>query len=266
MSVKHIRGIDLVYDDIGQGQPIVFIHGHPFNRSMWTGQLSYFQQKYRLVLPDLRGYGESGLSSPRSMLDEMALDIVCLLDELNIDKAIFCGLSMGGQIVLDLYRLFPQKCKALIIADSDARGETPESRRQRLAKADEIMQNGMTRHTDDTIHQYISASSMKNPKVYAHLYEMMSKTRPEGAAAAHRGRADRRDHTQMLPHITVPSLIIVGSEDYFTPLPTARIMSDAIPGARLVVVDGTGHLPNMEDPIAFNRALDQFLAAQKARY
>jgi pimeloyl-ACP methyl ester carboxylesterase len=263
MPVKQIRGIDLVYDDIGQGQPIVFIHGHPFNRSMWTDQIDFFKDRYRLILPDLRGYGGSGLSSPRSMLDEMALDTVHLLESLAIDKAAFCGLSMGGQIVLDLYRLFPQKFTALIIADSDARGETPESHRQRLAKAEDILKNGMIKHTDDTIHQYISASSMKNPKVYAPLYEMMSRTRPEGAAAAHRGRADRRDHTQMLPHINVPSLIIVGSEDFFTPLSTARIMSDSIPGARLVVVEGAGHLPNMEAPEIFNNAVNDFLAAQK---
>ena len=263
MPVKQIRGIDLVYDDIGQGQPTVFIHGHPFNRSMWTAQIDFFKDRYRLILPDLRGYGGSGISSPRSMLDEMALDIVHLLDSLNIDKAIFCGLSMGGQIVLDLYRLFPQKFNALIIADSDARSETPETRSQRLAKAEDILKYGMIKHTDDTIHQYISERSMKNPNVYAPLYAMMSKTRPEGAAAAHRGRADRRDHTQMLPHITVPSLIIVGSEDYFTPLPVARIMSDAIPGARLVVVEDAGHLPNMEAPEIFNNALNEFLITQK---
>lgn len=259
-----IRGIRLAYDDIGQGQPVVFIHGHPFNRSMWDPQVGHFRDRYRLILPDLRGYGQTDVTTPRVMLDEMALDIVHLLDQLDIGKAIFCGLSMGGQIVFDLYRLFPQKVQALIIVDSDARGETPESRQQRLAKAEDILRKGMEQHTAETIHHYIAAPSMTSPEVYEPLYRMMSGTRPEGAAAAHRGRADRRDHTPILQTIGVPALIVVGSEDFFTPLPIARIISDAIPGAQLAVIDGAGHLPNMEKPAVFNRIVEDFLTSKKA--
>jgi 3-oxoadipate enol-lactonase len=260
MPTATIRGIDLTYDDLGKGQPLVFIHGHPFNRSMWDRQVSHFRDRYRLILPDLRGYGETEVTTPRVMLDEMALDIIYLLDALAIEKAIFCGLSMGGQIALDLHRLFPQRVQALVIVDSDARGETPESRQQRLAKAEDILQKGMRRHTDETIHQYIAAASMANPKVYEPLHRMMAATKPEGAAAAHRGRAERRDHTPILGAVTVPTLIVVGSEDFFTPVPVARIMSDGIPGARLAVIDGAGHLPNMEKPEAFNKQLEEFLA------
>lgn len=261
MPTATIRGIQLVYDDLGEGQPLVFIHGHPFNRSMWDAQIDPFRGRYRLILPDLRGYGETGVTTPRVMLDEMALDIIHLLDMLNIGKAIFCGLSMGGQILLDLYRVAPHRVQALVIVDSDARGETPVSKEKRLAKADDILRKGMRRHTDETIHQYIAAASMHNPKVYMPLHRMMSDTRPEGAAAAHRGRADRRDHTAILGSILVPTLIVVGAEDYFTPPPVARIMSDGIPGARLAIVDGAGHLPNMEKPELFNRLLDDFLAS-----
>jgi pimeloyl-ACP methyl ester carboxylesterase len=250
----------LAYDDVGKGRPFVFIHGHPFNRSMWHPQVDHFRDRYRLILPDLRGYGDTEVSIPKVRLDEMALDIVYLLDELGIDKAVFCGLSMGGQILLDLYRLFPQRVMALIIADSDAREDTPEFREWRLQTAEEILEKGMVRHTEESIHRYIAATSMANPNVYDHLYKMMSGTRPEGAAAAHRGRAGRRDHTGTLASIDVPVLIVVGSEDSFTPLPVARIMSDNIPGARLVCIEGAGHLPNMEAPEQFNKAVDDFLA------
>jgi 3-oxoadipate enol-lactonase len=260
MPTTTIRGIQLAYDDLGKGQPLVFIHGHPFNRSMWDAQVAHFRDRYRLILPDLRGYGETDITTPRVMLDEMTLDIIHLLDALQIEKAIFCGLSMGGQILLDLYRLFPQRVQALVIVDSDARGETAESRNNRLARAEDILLKGMRRHTDETIHQYIAAASMHNPDVYRPLYKMMAATKPEGAAAAHRGRADRRDHTAILGAIAVPTLIVVGSEDYFTPLPIARIMSDNIPGARLTVIDGAGHLPNMEKPEIFNEILADFLS------
>jgi len=259
MPIKKIRGIHLAYDDLGQGQPLVFIHGHPFNRSMWDRQVDFFATNHRLILPDLRGYGESDTSCLRVMLDEMALDIIHLLDEGGIDKAIFVGLSMGGQIALDIYRLFPRRCNALVIVDSDARGETPESAARRLELAETILADGMIKHTDETIHKYIAKASLNNPAVYQPLYKMMSTTKPEGAAAAHRGRADRRDHLHLLPSITIPALIIVGSEDFFTPLPIARLMSDNIPGAQLVCIEGAGHLPNMEAPAAFNAALDSFL-------
>ena len=210
-------------------------------------------------MPDLRGYGRTEVIPGRVMLDEMALDILHLLDSLHIEKAVFCGLSMGGQIVLDFYRLFPQKVKALIIVDSDARGETPESYRQRMLKAATILKIGMKQHTDDTIHQYIAAASMKNTPVYTHLYEMMTTTSAEGAAAAHKGRGERRDHLPFLPHIQVPTLIVVGEEDFFTPEPIARLMSEPIPDAQLAVIPGAGHLPNMEKPDEFNKVVYAFL-------
>jgi 3-oxoadipate enol-lactonase len=139
MPTTPIRGITLAYDDLRPSTTaatptLVFIHGHPFNRTMWAEQIAHFENDYRLILPDLRGYGESGITTPSVLLDEMALDIIHLLDELNIGKAAFIGLSMGGQIVFDLYRLIPHRFTALVIVDSDARGETPESAASKLPK------------------------------------------------------------------------------------------------------------------------------------
>jgi pimeloyl-ACP methyl ester carboxylesterase len=259
MQQLYIRGIQLNYEDQGTGTPIIFVHGHPFDHTMWKYQVPRFSTEHRLIMPDLRGYGRTDVTPGRVMLDEMALDILHLLEALRISTAVFCGLSMGGQIVLDFYRLFPEKVTALVIVDSDARGETSESRVQRLQKADKIIETGMRQHTDDTIHQYIAPASLTNTSVYTHLYEMMSTTHPEGAAAAHRGRAERRDHLSILPSVQVPSLIIVGEEDYFTPEPIARIMSDNIPCAELAVIPGAGHLPNMETPESFNNILHAFL-------
>jgi len=262
MPTRLIRGINLAYDEIGlkTAEPLVFIHGHPFNRSMWDHQTDYFKEHYRLILPDLRGYGESGVTTPRVFLDEMSLDIIHLLDELGVTKANFIGLSMGGQIVLDLYRLMPHRFTSLVIVDSDARGESPESAARRIAVADEILEKGMVRHTEETIHKYIAKAAMTNPAVYDPLYMMMTTTNPEGAAAAHRGRALRRDHSGILKDIAVPALIVVGSEDFFTPISIARLMSDNIPCAQLAVIEGAGHLPNMEVPEEFNNVLDLFLS------
>ncbi len=261
MPQIHLRGIQIYYEDLGAGTPIVFVHGHPFDHTMWNYQVPHFSNTHRLILPDLRGYGRSEVVPGRVMMDEMALDILHLLAALQLGQVILCGLSMGGQIVLEFLRLFPYKVKALIIVDSDARGETADSRRQRFERVDSILRDGMKKHTEDSIHQYIAPASIGHEPVYTHLYNMMSNTSAEGAVAAHRGRAERRDHMSFLPQINVPTLIVVGEEDLFTPPDIAKLMSDNIPGARLARIPGAGHLPNMEAPEAFNDILEEFIAA-----
>jgi pimeloyl-ACP methyl ester carboxylesterase len=258
MAFLHIRGARLAYEELGSGEPILFIHGHPFNRSMWRDQ-SPLAREYRLILPDLRGYGDSGGETTRTMLDEMALDLAYLLDELGVDKVIVCGLSMGGQIALDFYRLFPSRVSALVIADSDASGETPESYQRRMDLIALIERIGMKRYTDEHIHEYIAPASLQNQPVYVHLYEMMTATRGAAAVAAHRGRAERRDHMKALESIRVPTLLVVGSEDHFTPPSVMERMRALIPDAKLVCIPGAGHLPNMERPGAFNAAVETFL-------
>lgn len=260
MPVKKIRGIQLAYDDIGKGNSIVFIHGQPFNRSMWKYQTDYFKNDHRLIIPDLRGYGESEFNCDRILLDEMALDIAYLLDELSINHAIFCGLSMGGQVILDFYRLFPHRVKALMIADSDARNESKDSYERRLLLSQTLLKDGMKKYTDENIHHYIAHKTKeRNPEMYDHLYKMMTATNAQGAAAAQKGRAERRDHIPILSEIKIPVLIIVGTEDHFTPLPIAEMMSKNIPYPELICIEDAGHLPNMEMPDAFNLAIDKFL-------
>lgn len=260
MAIKKIRGVEIAYNDLGKGNTIVFVHGQPFNRSMWKYQSEQFSKDYRLIIPDLRGYGESGISHGSVLLDEMALDIAYLLDELSIEKAIFCGLSMGGQIILDFYRLFPHRVKALIITASDARGESEESYQIRIALSETLLKDGMKKYTDENIYKYLgSKSKERSPEMYSHLYQMMTTTNSEGAAAAQKGRAERRDHLAFLSSIKVPTLVIVGSEDYFTPLPIAELISKGIPNAQLICIEEAGHLPNMEKPEEFNKAVARFL-------
>lgn len=257
MPFLHLRAARIAYEDIGAGDPIVFIHGHPFDHTLWNAQAP-LADRYRMILPDLRGYGRSGGEGYRIMMDEIALDIAHLLDELRVSSAIVCGLSMGGQIALEFYRLFPGRVRALVIADSDARGETPESYQRRMDLIALIERIGMRQYTEEHINEYVASASLQNKAVYDHLFAMMAGTRAEAAIAAHRGRAERRDHMEALGSIAVPTLLIVGSEDHFTPPAVMEAMRARIPGARLVVIPGAGHLPNMEDPEAYNRAFLDF--------
>jgi pimeloyl-ACP methyl ester carboxylesterase len=256
----NIRGINLVYDDLGTGDVIVFIHGQPFNRSMWRDQIDEFGRTHRLIIPDLRGYGDSGITDRIVLLDEIAMDVWHLLEELAIQSAVFVGLSMGGQIVFELYRLKPGLFDGMVLADTDARAETSDGYINRINLSQKILTDGMQQFTAQRIHHFMCENTFQTqPATVAHLTDMMTTTSAVGAAAVQRGRAERRDHTPILGDIHCPTLVIVGEEDGFTPVATAEYMHARIPGSILKVIEKAGHLPNMEQPEKFNAALREFL-------
>jgi pimeloyl-ACP methyl ester carboxylesterase len=261
------NSIDLVlaYDDKGSGEPLVLIHGHPFNRSMWRPQIERFRAAgWRVIAPDLRGYGATGVTGASRMvtLDVFALDIAALLDNLGVDRFVLGGLSMGGQIVMEFYRLFPRRVRGLLLADTSPVADTEDGRKRRRETAGRLMREGMRPYAEEVLSTMVAAYNVEaQPAVARHVLEMMCGTAPEGAAAALRGRAERRDYVTMLADISVPALVVVGRDDEFTPVGDARLMAERIPAATLAVIDGAGHLPNLERPEAFNDALGSFLAS-----
>jgi pimeloyl-ACP methyl ester carboxylesterase len=264
VATKRIRGINTGYEDAGDGAPLILVHGHPFNRSMWRDQIAVFSPRYRVVAPDLRGYGESEAVADKTMLEEFARDIAALLDELRLDNIILCGLSMGGQIALEFYRLFPQRVRALVLADTFAQLDDEERRQARYDTAERLLREGMERYAPEVLPKMIAPRTVrKRPEVAARVLSMMRTTSPRGAAAALRGRAERRDYTPLLPQIAVPTLIVVGSDDGFTPLGDAEFMRERIPLSSMVVIEGSGHMPNMEDPAAFNKVVGEFMEKLK---
>jgi len=261
-----IRGIDITFDGLGKGDVIVLIHGQPFNRSMWDDQAGFFSKTNRLIIPDLRGYGESGITAGMVLLDELALDIIYLLESLNIEKAVFIGLSMGGQIALDIFRLRPGLFRGLVLADTDARAENEQGYLNRINLSKRILADGMIKFTDETINQYLCKTTFDHkPGVVDRLRTMMAQTNPIGAAAVQRGRAERRDHSDSLKTIDFPTMIIVGQEDEFTPLPVAKYMHDRISDSVLRSINDAGHMPNMEQPDDFNHLIAELLAQISAK-
>jgi pimeloyl-ACP methyl ester carboxylesterase len=260
MVVKQILGINTGYEDTGgDGVPFVLVHGHPFNRSMWRGQLAAFSPQFRVIAPDLRGYGESRVTADKTMLEDFARDIAALLDELSVANIVLCGLSMGGQIVLEFYRLFPHRVRALILADTFAQLDSDARRQERYDTAERLLREGMDDYAAEVLPKMIAPKTIREqPEVAEHVLTMMRTTSPAGAAAALRGRAERQDYTPLLPEITVPTLILVGSDDEFTPVSDAEFMHQRIPNSKMIVIDGTGHMPNLESPGEFNRAVAEF--------
>ncbi|MFE0020247.1 alpha/beta fold hydrolase [Amycolatopsis sp. NPDC059021] len=253
----HVNGINLEYDERGEGEPILLIHGHPFDRSMWRPQLEHFGARHRVIAPDLRGYGASTVVPGKTPLDVFAKDLAALLDGLGIERVVLGGLSMGGQIVLEFHRLFPGRVRALVLADTSAEAETPEGVRARNAMADRLLREGMSGYAEEVRYKMVSRD---NPATAELVAGMMHAAPPEGAAAALRGRAERPSYVDMLATVRVPSLVVVGEQDEFTPLADARLLHDRIPGSRLLVVPGAAHMPNLERPDVFNSALEELLA------
>lgn len=260
MTTAFVRGIKIGYDDAGQGTPLVLVHGHPFNRSMWQDQVSALRSQYRVIAPDLRGYGETTVTPGIVSLTDMAADIAALLDELEIERAVLAGLSMGGQIVLEFYRLYSTRVRAMILADTSAQAETEEGKSIRRATAERLLREGMSIYAGEMLPKMLSAHTIAHQSgVAARVLTMMQTTPPMGAAAALRGRAERPDYVELLSHVSVPTLVVVGSDDAFTPVSDAEFMHSRIPSAQLAVIAGTGHMPNMEKPGEFNQLLIEFL-------
>ncbi|AJC55156.1 alpha/beta fold hydrolase [Streptomyces sp. 769] len=259
--------ITVAYEDEGSGAPLVLIHGHPFDRSMWRPQTAHFSRAgMRVIAPDLRGYGGSSVVPGKTLLETFARDVAALLDHLGIERCVLGGLSMGGQIVMECYRQFPERIRGLLLADTFAAADTAEGRAVRLQTAERLLAEGVDGYAHEVLPKMIAPANVTAlPTVAEHVLGMMRNASPEGAAAALRGRAERRDYTGLLPRITVPTLVVVGTEDEFTPVADARAIHEATPGSRLTVIQGAGHMPNLERPEEFNAALTEFLATMPAQ-
>ncbi|MFC5287043.1 alpha/beta fold hydrolase [Actinokineospora guangxiensis] len=247
----------LTYDDIGTGPAVLLVHGHPFDRSMWAPQLMALPAAgYRAIAPDLRGYGESPVTPGTVPFSRHIDDLVELLDHLEVGAVVLCGLSMGGQLVMDFHLRHPDRVRGLALVDTTPHAETEESRRNRMAMADQLDREGMKGYADEVIWKMVSP---KNPEVGAVVLQMMLDAPAAGAAAAQRGRADRPDYVESLAGATVPGLVVVGTEDEFTPVPVAREMAEAMPNTTLTIIEDTAHMPNLERPDTFNTALTEYL-------
>lgn len=262
MGTATFNGITVGYDDAGQGRPLVLVHGHPFDRSMWAPQVAEFAGAgWRVIAADLRGYGSSTVVGGTTPLETFARDVAALLDHLRIDDVVLGGLSMGGQIVMECYRQFAPRIRGLVLADTFPQAETEEGKAFRNALADRLLAEGMAGYAAEILPKMIAPYNVHAlPAVAAHVHAMMAAAPAAGAAAALRGRAQRRDYCQLLTEVSVPTLIVVGRDDEFTPVGDAEHMHHLIPHATLAVIDGAGHLPNLEQPTVFNDALRAFLS------
>lgn len=259
--IVRASGIDVVYDDVGTGEPLLFLHGFPHSRALWTPQLTALGDRARCIVPDLRGFGGTSAAAPYSM-DQYSDDAAALLDALHIERAVVCGLSMGGYIAFALWRRHRSRVRALVLADTRASADDESTRAKRTELIAAARAHGARAVADASITGMIGRSTRdKNPSLVDGMYDMLVSAPVDGIIGALEAMIARPDSTPTLATIDVPTLIIVGEEDVLTPERDARLMHHAIAGSRLEVLEGAGHASNYERPAAFNHVLSEFLAA-----
>jgi len=241
--------------------PVLLIHGHPFDHTLWDPQAAALRAAgHQVFTPDLRGYGAGPPPGDVTLLSDFAADLAAVLDEQHADRAVVGGVSMGGQIAMEFFRLFPERVAGLILADTSPLADTDEQREVRLRTAERMLAEGMTWYADDVRDKMITPYHVTaKPDVDAHVRQMILGTAPAGAAAALRGRARRPDYRSTLATCRVPTLVLVGAEDVYTPVAQARLIHELITGSELVVIDQAGHLPGLEQPEVVNDTLLKFL-------
>jgi pimeloyl-ACP methyl ester carboxylesterase len=236
----------------------VLIHGHPFDRSMWAPQLEPLSGRFRVIAPDLRGYGESPVTPGCVTMAELAGDITALLDSLEIESAAVVGLSMGGLVAMELVLAQPGRWWALGLIATTAAPLTEGERADRRGMAARLEAEGMEAAVEVMGPRLFGPSPP--PAAVAKIERMMRGTSPAGAAAALRGRAERPDYRPGLVTLELPVLVCTGSEDAYSTAEITAELVGSLRAPRVLSLPGIGHLPNLEQPEEFNRELLDFLA------
>lgn len=243
--------------DLGNGAPLLLIHAFPLSGAMWQPQIEALAHNYRLIVPDLPGFGKTPLTADAYSLDDMADWLVSLLDERGLDRVAVAGLSMGGYVAFALLRRHRERITALVLADTRAGADSAEGKAGRETNAQLAENEGASAIANKMLPSLLSPDA--SAAATATLRAIIEGNAPAGIAAALRAMARRADSTELLADISVPTLIIVGAQDALTPPSEAQAMHSAIVGSQLVELANAGHIANIEQPEAFTTALQGFL-------
>ncbi len=255
-----IGKVELAWEEAGQGAPVVLLHAFPLNRKMWAPQVEALSACYRVITPDFRGHGESSVAGEDSTMERLAEDVRGLLDHLKLERVALGGLSMGGYVAFAFLRWWPERVAALVLADTRAGADTEEGRKGRYETAALAEREGSGAIAERMLPKLLApATHERKPEVVAAVGEMILQASPAGIARALHGMAARPAAFDLLPKIKCPTLILVGEQDGLTPPADSEAMAKAIPGSQLVKIAEAGHLSNLEQPAAFNDALNDLL-------
>ncbi|HZH76394.1 MAG TPA: alpha/beta fold hydrolase [Archangium sp.] len=257
MPTLTVDGVPLHYRDEGRGLPVLLFHAFPLNGDAYTQQVKALSGRYRFIIPDIRGFGRSGLGEGPTEMSRIARDALALLDALNVESAVVGGVSMGGYATRALLREDAGRVRGLVLVDTQATADDEAARARREASAQEALREGPESAVRALLPKVVVSPDSEVGREVAALMRTAS---PTGIAAAQRGMALRPDSKDMLARYAGPALVVVGEKDPVTPLEKAKQMAELITGARLEVIPDAAHLPNQEQPERFNAVLDGFLS------
>jgi len=251
---------EIFYEVKGNGFPVVLLHPFPLNHHFWDGCIPALEHRYQLILPDLRGHGDSPPGAGPATMERQARDLSRICTELKVQKAVFAGVSVGGYILFESWRQSRERVSALILSNTRASAETPEGRANREKSIQLVQERGPSPFIEEMLPKLLGKTTQETrADLVAGARAMMSRMTVAGIVAVQRGMAIRPDSTPTLKTINVPTLIIAGEEDTATPLPEAELMKKHIPGSRLEVVPRAGHYAVFEQPEYCGKLLRKFL-------
>lgn len=244
---------------VGSGSPILFIHGFPISGEMWYATADALSDRFRCIVPDLRGHGRSEVSESISMT-EFSEDLAALLDALDENGPVaVVGLSMGGIIAFEFFRRYRSRVAALGLINTRANAESPEGVERRRKMAEAALRQGTGAIVELMISGLFGPAFPREQRDF--WQQRMSATPDVGAAAAALALGARRESYSTLAEIDVPTLVVAGDRDTITPVATLREIHDGIRGSRFEIFENCGHVPPVEFPERFCRLLAEFLAS-----
>jgi 3-oxoadipate enol-lactonase len=257
---------EIVYEVMGSGPPVVLLHPFPANREFWKPAAQALSSRYKLIMPDLRGHGESDIGDGPAFMGKHADDLARILDQEDIGRAAMVGVSIGGYILFEFWRRYRGRVAGLVLSNTKAQMDTPEARNARLQAAADVLERGTEPFIEGFIPKGLGKTTLDTrPDLVDGAKRMMMKMSPEDISLVQKGMAERPDSTPDLKTINVPTLIVTGEEDLFSPLADAELMRKNVSDSQLKVIPRAGHYAAWEQPEAVGMVLRQFLDSIQLR-
>jgi 3-oxoadipate enol-lactonase len=256
---------DISYEVLGSGPPLILLHPFPANHDLWKPAAQAVVSQYRVILPDLRGHGDSGIGEGPATMGKHAADLARILDSEDVGRAPFVGVSIGGYVLFEFWRKYRTRVEALMLCNTKAQADTSEGRAGRLQAAAEVMERGTEPFFDSMLPKLLGKTTHRSrPDRVEGALRMMQKMSAENVAMVQPGMAERPDSVETLKAINVPTLLVTGDEDVLTGMADAELMRQNIPGSQMRVIAKAGHYSPWEQPEEVGKLVRQFLDTVRA--
>ena len=262
LAASSVKSIDaqIAYWTVGDGPPVVLLHPFPVHHEFWLPVVDTLAARYRLILPDVRGHGDSEAGEGPATMDKHAADLARVMDDADIGRAPMVGVSIGGYALFEFWRRHRGRVAALVLCNTKAAADNAEARAGRLQAANDVLERGTEPFFAGMIQKVLGKTTRESrPDLIDGALKMMRKMSPQDIAQVQRGMAERPDSMDTLKTINVPTLLVTGDEDSMTGVNEAEIMRQQIVGSQLRVIAKAGHYSPWEQPTEAGRILRQFL-------